>query len=188
MYPAVLHPRPCPVAPHQTMAASPHPGVVPDVARRRPVGSRRMAGPSAVAPGAGWHTGCVDPPDPGHPLLPHPRQTLTFGWSSNEDTELSGPSRAHLSLQLLYLVLELPDVLRRVRVVQLALDAALLPLWVSRLQGVRKHPGLEHGLSHPTPPHGLTWISSSAMRCRISATAAMLSASRRRTAITSSLL
>lgn len=37
-------------------------------------------------------------------------------------------ARAHLGLELLNLVLELADVLRRVRVVQLALDAALLSL------------------------------------------------------------
>ena len=100
---------------------------------------------------------------------------------------LSRPARAHLGLQLLDLVLELADVLRRVRVVQLALDAALLSLRAGRASqhGVRSP---SQSAARPALASPLTWISSSAMRCRISATAAMLSASRRRTAITSSLL
>lgn len=44
----------------------------------------------------------------------------------------------HLSLQLIDLVLELPDVLGRVRVVQLPLDHALFPLWVEMQHGYDK--------------------------------------------------
>ncbi|OBS64632.1 hypothetical protein A6R68_06839 [Neotoma lepida] len=103
-----------------------------------------------------------------------PTPTPTPSSSSSEDGRESSsrcrvrlsPSKASGSSKLLDLVLQLADVLRGIRVVQLALDAALLPLRLLRF----------------------TWISSSAMRCLISATAAMLSASRRRTAITSSLL
>lgn len=65
---------------------------------------------------------------------------------------LSRLSRAHLGLQLLDLVLELADVLRRVRVVQLALDAALLSLRAGRASqhGVRSR---SQSAARPPSPH-----------------------------------
>lgn len=75
------------------------------------------------------------------------------GLSPAVDTGLSGPSRAHLGLQLLDLVLELSDVLRRVGVVQLTLDAALLPLPAGAGTGVRQSPSpAPHLPTHPPSP------------------------------------